>query len=197
MISIGLSIAKFAETGTMGGSLLGDTTIGATVSATMIWRRFKAVGEVIVFEIQDTIKPSPTEANTMKTASITGIVSATILCACFGYAAFGGLAPQNILNGFSSYKANWLVNLAHAALFIDLIASYQAYCQPFLVSIEKLVTERFPDAIFITKEIKVRIPGFRPYKLNLFPLVWRTISIIISIIISKFIPDSSEAVGLV
>ncbi|KAJ4700746.1 Amino acid permease [Melia azedarach] len=194
-------------TGKFSGSLTGS--IDNTMTATMIWKGLHALG-VIAFsfsffgcisEIQNTIQSSQAEVSTLKKALKIGIGLAAILfilCGSFGYAAFGDLAPETFLNGFSSYKVKWLINIAHAALFIHLTASYQAYSQPLFLIIEKLATDKFPaDSICINKEFKVRIPGLRPYKLNLFVLVWRTIYVITSMVISKLVPFSGEVVDLI
>ena len=142
------------------------------------------------YSSQDTIRSPPTESKTMKKASLIN-VSVTIfymLCGCFGYAAFGDLSPRNLLTGFGFYNPYWLLDIANAAIVIHLVGAYQVYCQPLFAFVEKQATEWFPDSDFISKEIDIPIPGIKPYKLNLFRLVWRTIFVIVTTVISMLIP---------
>ncbi|KAF5444724.1 hypothetical protein F2P56_033832, partial [Juglans regia] len=161
-----------------------------------IWRRFQALGDIafaysysmILIEIQDTVKSSPSEAKTMNKATLISVAVTTLfylLCGCMGYAAFGDLCPGNLLTGFGFYNPYWLLDIANAALVIHLVGTYQVYCQPLFAFIEKNAKERFPDCEFITKEIRIPIPGFHPYRLNLFRLIWRTIFVIIENICEK------------
>ncbi|XP_031265561.1 amino acid permease 3-like [Pistacia vera] len=205
-ISLGLGIAKVAETGTFRGSLTG-ISIGTVTETQKIWRSFQALGSIafaysysiILTEIQGTIKSPPSEEETMKKASLVSVVVTTLfymLCACSGYVAFGDLSPGNLLTGFGFYNPYWLLDIANAAIVIHLVGGYQVYCQPLFAFIEKQATARFPDSYFITKEIKIPIPGFRPFSLNLFRLVWRTIFVIVTTVISMFLPFFNDLVGL-
>jgi len=134
----------------------------------------------------------------MKKASLIN-VSVTIfymLCGCFGYAAFGDLSPRNLLTGFGFYNPYWLLDIANAAIVIHLVGAYQVYCQPLFAFVEKQATEWFPDSDFISKEIDIPIPGIKPYKLNLFRLVWRTIFVIVTTVISMLMPFFNDVVGI-
>ncbi|KAJ0110323.1 hypothetical protein Patl1_00382 [Pistacia atlantica] len=154
-ISLGLGIAKVAETGTFMGSLTG-IRIGTVTETQKIWRSFQALGSIafaysysiILTEIQDTIKYPPSEGETMKKASLVSVGVTTLfymLCACSGYAAFGDLSPGNLLTGFGFYNPYWLLDIANAAIVIHLVGGYQVYCQPLFAFIEKQATARFPD----------------------------------------------------
>lgn len=205
-IGLGLGIAKVAETGKFRGSLTG-ISIGTVTETQKIWRSFQALGDiafaytysVILIEIQDTVKSPPSESRTMKKASLISVVVTTIfymLCGCFGYAAFGDLSPGNLLTGFGFYNPYWLLDIANAAIVIHLVGAYQVYCQPLFAFIEKQAVQRFPDSEFITKDIKVPIPGYKSYNLNLFRLVWRTIFVILTTVISMLLPFFNDVVGL-
>ncbi|GLT77911.1 hypothetical protein SLA2020_494650 [Shorea laevis] len=206
-IGLGLGIAQVAENGKIAGSLTG-ISIGGTVTQTQkIWRSFQALGDIafaysyslILIEIQDTLRSPPTESKTMKKASLISVATTTIfymLCGCMGYAAFGDLSPGNLLTGFGFYNPFWLLDIANAAIVIHLVGAYQVYCQPLFAFVEKQAAERFPDSEFITKEIKIPIPGFRPYNLNLFRLVWRTVFVITTTVISMLLPFFNDVVGL-
>ncbi|KAL3504248.1 hypothetical protein ACH5RR_034089 [Cinchona calisaya] len=205
-IGLGLGIAKVAETGKFKGSLTG-ISIGTVTQTDKIWRSFQALGAIafaysyslILIEIQDTIKAPPTEYKTMKKATLLSVVVTTIfymLCGCFGYAAFGDLSPGNLLTGFGFYNPYWLLDIANAAIVIHLVGAYQVYCQPLFAFIEKTATEWFPESKFIRMEIEIPIIGFKPYKLNLFRLIWRTIFVIITTIISMLMPFFNDVVGI-
>lgn len=78
--------------------------------------------------LQDTIRSPPAEHKTMKKATLFSIVVTTVfylLCGCMGYAAFGDLAPGNLLTGFGFYNPYWLLDIANIAIVIHLIGAYQ------------------------------------------------------------------------
>uniref|UniRef100_A0A5B7AQR5 Amino acid transporter transmembrane domain-containing protein n=2 Tax=Davidia involucrata TaxID=16924 RepID=A0A5B7AQR5_DAVIN len=205
-IGLALGIAKVAETGKVRGSLTG-ISIGTVTQTQKIWRSFQALGDIafaysyslILIEIQDTIKSPPSEAKTMKKATLLSVAVTTIfymLCGCMGYAAFGDMAPGNLLTGFGFYNPYWLLDIANAAIVIHLVGAYQVYCQPLFAFVEKIAAQRFPHSEFINKEIEIPILGFKPYKVNLFRLIWRTIFVIITTIISMLMPFFNDVVGI-
>ncbi|GLT56915.1 hypothetical protein SLA2020_299270 [Shorea laevis] len=197
-IGLGLGIAKVAETGKIMGSLTG-ISISTVTQTQKIWRSFRALGDIafaypyslILIEIQDIIRSPPSESKAMKKASMISVAVTTIfymLYGCVGYAAFGDLSPENLLTGFGFYNPFWLLDIANATIVIHLVGAYQGYCRPLFAFLEKQATERFPACEFIAKEIKIPIPGFHPYNLNLFRLVCRTLFVIITTIISMLFP---------
>ncbi|XP_059630684.1 amino acid permease 3-like [Cornus florida] len=206
-IGLALGIGKVAETGKFRGSLTG-ISIGTVTQTQKIWRSFQALGDIafaysyslILIEIQDTIKSPPSESKTMKRATMISVAVTTLfymLCGCMGYAAFGDLAPGNLLTGFGFYNPYWLLDIANAAIVIHLVGAYQVYCQPLFAFVEKNAKHRFPQSDFINKDIEIPIPGgFKPYRLNLFRLVWRTIFVIITTIISMLMPFFNDVVGI-
>ncbi|KAK3029179.1 hypothetical protein RJ639_038731 [Escallonia herrerae] len=205
-IGLGLGIAKVAESGKFRGSLTG-ISIGTVTQTQKIWRSFQALGDIafaysyslILIEIQDTIKSPPSEVKTMKKATLLSVAVTTLfymLCGCMGYAAFGDLAPGNLLTGFGFYNPFWLLDIANAAIVIHLVGAYQVYCQPLFAFIERQAANYFPESEFITKEIEVPIPGFKPFKLNLFRLVWRTLFVMLTTIISMLMPFFNDVVGI-
>ncbi|KAF2296691.1 hypothetical protein GH714_001267 [Hevea brasiliensis] len=205
-IGLGLGIAKVAENGKFMGSLTG-ISIGTVTQTQKIWRSFQALGEiafaysysVILIEIQDTVRSPPSEAKTMKKATLISVAVTTLfymLCGCFGYAAFGDMSPGNLLTGFGFYNPYWLLDIANVAIVIHLVGAYQVYCQPLFAFIEKAAAQRFPDSEFISREIKIPIPGSRSYSLNLFRLVWRTCFVILTTVISMLLPFFNDVVGL-
>ncbi|KAK4381263.1 Amino acid permease 3 [Sesamum angolense] len=205
-IGLGLGVAKVAENGKIRGSLTG-ISIGTVTETQKIWRSFQALGAIafaysyslILIEIQDTIKSPPSEYKTMKKATLVSVAVTTIfymLCGCFGYAAFGDLSPGNLLTGFGFYNPYWLLDIANVAIVVHLIGAYQVYCQPLFAFIEKTAIEWYPDSKFITAEVTIPIPGIKPFKLNLFRLIWRTIFVIITTIISMLMPFFNDVVGI-
>ncbi|KAL3846140.1 hypothetical protein ACJIZ3_003543 [Penstemon smallii] len=205
-IVLGLGISKVAENGMIKGSLTG-VSIGTVTKTQKIWRTFQALGAIafaysftlILIEIQDTLKSPPSESKTMKRAAFINVAITTIFymfCGCFGYAAFGDMSPGNLLTGFGLYNPYWLLDIANVALVIPLVGAYQVYSQPLFAFVEKTANEWFPDNIIITKEIQIPIPGFEPLKLNLFRLVWRTLFVILTTIISMLMPYFKHVVGI-
>ncbi|KAL3747310.1 hypothetical protein ACJRO7_016142 [Eucalyptus globulus] len=198
IIQLSLSIARVAETGKIGGSLTG-INIGAVTSTQKLWRSFQALGDItfaysdayILIKIQDTIQSSPSESKALKKASLISIAATTLfymICSCMGYAAFGDMAPKNLLTGFGFYNPYWMVDIANAAIVIHLVCMYQFNCQPLFAYVEKTLVERFRNSQFITTEIKIPIPGCSPYKLKLFPFVWTTVFVIGTTLISMLLP---------
>lgn len=212
-IGLGLGIAKVAVNGKFKGSVTG-ISIGQVTSTSVVtptdklWRSFQALGDIafaysysmILIEIQDTVRSPPAESKTMRKATLVSVLVTTVfymLCGCFGFAAFGDLSPGNLLTGFGFYNPFWLVDIANAAIVIHLVGAYQVYCQPLYAFIEKKACEAFPDSDFITKDIKIPLPGgYKPYNLNLFRLVWRTVFVIITTVISMLLPFFNDVVGL-
>ncbi|KAI4307236.1 hypothetical protein L6164_030444 [Bauhinia variegata] len=203
-IGLGLGIAKVVENGRIGGSLTG-ISVGTVTETQKVWRSFQALGDIafaysysmILIEIQNTVRSPPSESKTMKKATFISVVVTTsfyMLCGCFGYAAFGDGSPGNLLTGFGFYNPYWLLDIANAAIVIHLVGAYQVYCQPLFAFIEKAAANRFPDSDFVNKEIEVPIPGYR--KLNFFRLIWRTIFVIITTVISMLLPFFNDILGL-
>lgn len=113
-----------------------------------------------------------------------------------GYAAFGDMAPGNLLTGFGFYNPYWMVDIANAAIVIHLIGAYQVYCQPLFAFVEKAAIKKFPNSQFITRDIEIPTLGLRTYRLNLFRLVWRTVFVITTTVISMLLPFFNDIVGL-
>ncbi|KAK7350913.1 hypothetical protein VNO77_09962 [Canavalia gladiata] len=202
VIGLALGIAKVAETGTFKGTLTG-VSIGTVTEAQKVWGVFQALGNIafaysysqILIEIQDTIKCPPSEAKTMKKAAKISIGVTTMfymLCGFMGYAAFGDSAPGNLLTGFGFYNPYWLVDIANAAIAIHLVGAYQVYAQPLFAFVEKMVAKRWPK---VDEEYKIPIPGFSPYNLNAFRLVWRTVFVIITTILAMLLPFFNDILG--
>ncbi|KAH6780328.1 amino acid permease 3 [Perilla frutescens var. hirtella] len=205
-IGLGLGIAKVAENGKIKGSLTG-VRIGVVTETQKVWRSFQALGAIafaysyslILIEIQNRIKSPPSQYKTMKKAALICAIAASIfkiLCGIFGYAAFGDTSPGNLLTGLGFYNPFWLVSIANAAVVIHLIGAYQVFCQPLFAFIEETMKEWFPESTCITMEITVPIPGFRPFKLNLFRLVWRTSFVILTTVVSIHVPFFNYVVGI-
>ncbi|RWR90243.1 amino acid permease 3 [Cinnamomum micranthum f. kanehirae] len=205
-IGLALGIARVAETGSFKGSLTG-VSIGTVTQTQKIWRSFQAFGDIafaysysiILIEIQDTIKSPPSEAKTIKKATLLSVTVTTafyMLCGCMGYAAFGDQAPGNLLTGFGFYNPYWLLDIANAAIVIHLVGAYQVYCQPLFAFIEKWAAERWPKSEFITKEILIPLPVTSPFKLNLFRLVWRSAFVVVTTLISMLLPFFNDVVGI-
>ncbi|KAL2895142.1 Amino acid permease 3 [Bienertia sinuspersici] len=206
IIGLGLGIAKVVVNAKVKGSMTG-ISIGMVSETDKVWRSFQALGNIafaysysmILIEIQDTVRSPPAESKTMRKATLISVIVTTVfymLCGCFGYAAFGDLSPGNLLTGFGFYNPFWLVDIANAAIVIHLVGAYQVYCQPLYAFIEKKACQTFPNSNFINKNIRIPIPGYKTCNLNLFRLVWRTIFVIITTVISMLLPFFNDVVGL-
>ncbi|KAG6419784.1 hypothetical protein SASPL_116296 [Salvia splendens] len=204
-IGLGLAISKVAENGQIRGSLTG-VSIGEVSEMEKVWRSFQALGEIafaysyslILIEIQDTIKSPPSEYNTMKKATMISVSVTTIfymLCACFGYAAFGDTSPGNLLTGFGFYNPYGLLDIANTAIVIHHVITYQVCCQPLFAFIERVAQEHLPESAFsvINKEITIPVST---YKINLFRLVWRSVFVLITTAISMVMPFFGGILGL-
>ena len=136
----------------------------------------------------------------MKKATILSIgVTTTLymLCGCMGYAAFGDLAPGNLLTGFGFYNPYWLLDIANAAIVIHLVGAYQVCSQPIFAFVGRLAAQRWSErSELITKEFKIQIPFYGPYNLNLLRLVWRTAFVIVTTVISMLLPFFNDVVGI-
>ncbi|KAK7275613.1 hypothetical protein RIF29_16732 [Crotalaria pallida] len=208
VIGLGLGIGKVVGNKKVKGSITG-VSIGTITQTQKIWRTFQALGDIafaysysmILIEIQDTVKSGPpSEAKTMKNATLISVLVTTIfymLCSCFGYASFGDQSPGNLLTGFGFYNPYWLIDIANAAIIIHLVGAYQVFVQPLFSFIETNAAKKFPNCDFINKDIEVPIiPGAKPYKLNIFRLIWRTIFVILTTIIAMLLPFFNDIVGL-
>ncbi|XP_004503904.1 amino acid permease 4-like [Cicer arietinum] len=204
IIGLALGIAKVAENGSIMGSLTG-ISIGTVSETQKIWRTSQALGDiafaysyaVVLIEIQDTLKSPPSEAKSMKKATKISIAVTTtfyMLCGCMGYAAFGDASPGNLLTGFGFYNPYWLIDIANAAIVVHLVGAYQVFSQPIFAFVEKSATQRWPN---IEKEFKIAVPGVPPYKLNLFRLVWRTVFVVLTTVISMLLPFFNDIVGVI
>ncbi|CAI0603470.1 unnamed protein product [Linum tenue] len=200
-IGLGLEIAKFASTGRIKGTITG-VSIGPTVTPVQkVWRVFQALGNIafaysynmILIEIQDTVKSPPSELETMKVANRFSVAVTTLfymLCGCFGYAAFGDSSPGNLLTS-TGLKPYWLLDIANVAVVLHLLGAYQVYSQPLFAFVEEKAAKWFPDSRFVNKETKIRLPNF-----NMFRLVWRTVFVVVSTVISVLVPFFNDVVGL-
>lgn len=64
----------------------------------------------------------------MKKAIFWGLSVITVfylIIGCFGYAAFGGATPGNILTGFGFYEPFWLVDAGNICIALHLSGAYQ------------------------------------------------------------------------
>ncbi|KAJ6346186.1 hypothetical protein OIU78_008756 [Salix suchowensis] len=211
-VGLGLGIGEVAGNGTFKGSLTGisigmETRAGPVSSTQKLWRSLQALGaiafaysfSIILIEIQDTIRSPPAEHKTMKKATSFSIIITTVfylLCGCMGYAAFGDLAPGNLLTGFGFYNPYWLLDIANAAIVVHLVGAYQVYCQPLFAFVEKWCARKWPKSDFVTAEYEVPIPFYGVYQLNFFRLVWRTIFVMLTTLVAMLMPFFNDVVGL-
>ncbi|KAG6626220.1 hypothetical protein I3843_15G028500 [Carya illinoinensis] len=205
-IGLGLAIAKVAG---VNGIYYTERSIGTKTRARKMLNIFQAIGDIaqaydfsaVLIEIEDTVKSPPSEAETMKKAtrrSLTLTTFVSIIYGCMSFAAFGNNSP--VFPFYAFYKPYWLLNMiARAAIVIQFAGGYQIYLQPIFAMAEETLAERFLYNEFITKDIKIPTGcrRFGPYKLNLFRLVWRTVFVIISTVLSMFLAIYLDLLKLV
>ncbi|KAJ0810037.1 putative amino acid transporter, transmembrane domain-containing protein [Helianthus annuus] len=128
-IGLGLGSAQVIENGKIAGSITGYPAVSV---AYKLWLTFQALGdiafaypyELILLEIQDTVKSPPAENKVTKHASAIAILATSFFylgCGCLGYAAFGNDTPGNLLTGFGIYEPYWHVAFANACIIMHLI----------------------------------------------------------------------------
>ncbi|KAI5074798.1 hypothetical protein GOP47_0010759 [Adiantum capillus-veneris] len=205
-VGLGLAIGKASEKGHSHGTLTG-VSLEVISKEKKTWSVFQALGNiafaysftVILIEIQDTLKSPPAENKTMKRASLIGIVVTTLFymsVGCFGYAAFGDTAPGNMLTGFGFYNPYWLVDFANACIVVHLVGAYQVFTQPVFAFSENWMMSRWSKHAFVTYEQKVPMPFQRPFKLSVFKVIWRTLFVITTTVVSMLIPFFNDVLGL-
>ncbi|KAI6691768.1 hypothetical protein NL676_019478 [Syzygium grande] len=125
-----------------------------------------------------------------KAISLSTVVMTTIymLCGCMGYAAFGDDTPRNFLIDLGFDKPFWLLDIANAAIVINLVGAYQVNSQLIFAFVEKQADQRWPRSELIAKEIKMPVPGLGQFNMKLFRLVWRTAFVILTTVISMVFP---------
>ncbi|XP_047151809.1 probable amino acid permease 7 isoform X1 [Vigna umbellata] len=203
-IGLGLGLAKVIENGRLMGSITG---IPATNTANKLWLVFQALGDIafaypyalILLEIQDTLKSTPPENQTMKKASMVAIIVTTFFylsCGCLGYGAFGNDTPGNILTGFGFYEPYWLVAFANACIILHLVGGYQMYSQPIYTTADRWCSRRFHESDFANKIYKIKLPLIPGYDLNPFRLCFRTVYVISTIGIAILFPYFNQVLGV-
>ncbi|KAH6795570.1 hypothetical protein C2S51_036556 [Perilla frutescens var. frutescens] len=203
-IGLGLGFAKVIENGKIKGDLHGVTT--STV-VQKVWLSSQAFGDIafafnyniILLNIQDTLKSPPQENKTMKRASSTSILITTfffLCCGCFGYAAFGNEAPGNLLTGFGFYEPYWLVDIANVCIVLHLIGGYQIYSQPLFEVAERQIAKRHPTSGFVNNEYVVKHPLLPHFKLNLLRLCFRTAYVASTTCLAILFPYFNEVLGV-
>ncbi|KAJ4708121.1 Amino acid permease [Melia azedarach] len=152
-IGMGLAFAKNVSGQGRKTSLTGVEIRLDLTAADKTWRMFQAVGNMafacaysrILIEIQDTLRSSPPENQTMKKANTIATSTATtlyLICGSLGYAALGNHAPGNMLTGFGFYEPFWLIDLASFFILLHLLGAYQVLAQPVFGVVESWASMR-------------------------------------------------------
>ncbi|KAK3419358.1 hypothetical protein EUGRSUZ_H05096 [Eucalyptus grandis] len=195
LIGLGLAIARVAA----GGS---DESNEAVTGTQKIWMSFQALGDIasaysfseILIEIQDTIGSSNSKT-TMKNATLLSTVVITtfyMLWGCVGYAALGDSTPKD-LTDFTFYGPSWLFYIANAAFLINVVGVYQMCSQPIFAFVEEQAASKWPH----TRDREIPLPCLGHYKMNLFRLVWRTVFVILTTVISVAFPFVNVVVEII
>ncbi|CAM0902157.1 unnamed protein product [Alopecurus aequalis] len=204
-IGMGLGLAKTVGDGVIRGGVAG---VPMATAAQKVWRVAQAVGDIafaypytiVLLEIQDTLRSSPPEGETMRKGNVFAVLVTTFfyLCVgCFGYAAFGNAAPGNLLTGFGFYEPYWLVDFANACVILHILGGYQMFSQQIFTVADRWLAARFPESPFVNKMYAIRIvPGLPRYGLNLQRLCFRTAYVVSTTGLAVLFPYFNEVLGL-
>ncbi|XP_073298253.1 probable amino acid permease 7 [Primulina huaijiensis] len=203
-IGLALGLAKVVGDGEIRGDLVGVPTDNV---AQKVWLSSQAVGDVafaftyniILLEIQDTLRTPPPENKTMKKASTIAILITSfffICCGCFGYAAFGNQAPGNLLTGFGFYEPYWLVDFANACIVLHLVGGYQIFSQPLFAVFERWIARKYPRNGFVNNEYSIKLPLLSTLKLNLLRLCFRTVYVASTTGLALLFPYFNQVLGV-
>ncbi|GMN40020.1 hypothetical protein TIFTF001_009246 [Ficus carica] len=147
----------------------------------------------------------------MKRASAIGVSVMMIffmLCGCFGYAAFGDLAPENLLAGFGFHQTSWVIDLANFFIVVHLLGAYQylkvetqlpksrGVSAAGVRAIETWASRRWPDSGFIMSEYSISIYSKRLTTMNLFRLTWRTLFVVMVTLVALALPFFTDMIAL-
>ncbi|WJZ84769.1 hypothetical protein VitviT2T_004360 [Vitis vinifera] len=202
----GLSV--MASVMSFGATTLTGIEVGPGLTAAQkMWRMFRAFGDMLIccsysavlIEIQDTLKSSKSEIKVMKKVDMMTALIMTffyLLCACFGYAAFGNNAHGNMLTGFGFFEPFWLIDLANIFIAMRLVGAYQVLTQPVFVAAESHIRKRWPKSKFITREYPISIGKINlNLNINFFRLTWRTMFVVIANLLALALPFFNEVLA--
>uniref|UniRef100_A0A453D5U0 Amino acid transporter transmembrane domain-containing protein n=1 Tax=Aegilops tauschii subsp. strangulata TaxID=200361 RepID=A0A453D5U0_AEGTS len=173
-----------------------------------VWRVSQAIGDIafaypysiVLLEIQDTLRSSPPEGETLRKGNVIAMLATTFfyLCVgCFGYAAFGDAAPGNLLTGFGFYEPYWLVDFANACIVLHILGGYQFFSQQIFTVWDRWLAARCPDSAFVCRTYAVRlVPGLPRYGLNLQRVCFRTAYVGSTTALAVVFPYFNEVLGL-
>ncbi|KAK4276970.1 hypothetical protein QN277_015052 [Acacia crassicarpa] len=203
-IGAGLSLATIIQG--KGGKTSFTGSNPDQTPADRAWNMLVALGNMalastysqLIIDIEDTLKSSPPENETMKKANRNGIVAMTImflLCSCSGYAAFGPQTPGSILMASGFHEPFWLVDLANVLIVVHLVGAYQVITQPIFRMVETMAGQKWPNTAFVTKEYRVGI-GKMKLSVNMLRLVWRTIFVAVVTVLGMAMPFFNDMLAL-
>ncbi|KAK6945949.1 Amino acid transporter, transmembrane domain [Dillenia turbinata] len=209
-IGIALCIERIIGGNPVQTSLTGVIVGVDVTSQEKVWKVLEAIGNIafaygfsmILVEIQarqDTLKSGPSKNKVMQKATTVGVSVTTVfyvLCGTLGYAAFGNNAPGNILTEFETSKFFWLVEIANIAVVVHLLGAFQVFAQPFFQFVERKCADKWPESGFINTTHPIHIPMVGKYEVNFFPLVWRSIYVIMATLVAVILPFFNEVLGL-
>ncbi|KAL0406583.1 UNVERIFIED_CONTAM: putative amino acid permease 7 [Sesamum latifolium] len=190
------------------GQIRGDFGgVPTTTVAQKVWLSSQAIGDIafaftyniILLDIEDTLKAPPPENKTMKKASTVAILITSfffLCCGCFGYAAFGNEAPGNLLTDFGFYEPYWLVDIANACIVLHLVGGYQIYSQPLFAVAERQIAKKHPNSRFVNDEYIVKLPLLPRFKLNLLRLCFRTVYVASTTGLALVFPYFNQVLGV-
>eukprot|EP00261_Vitis_vinifera_P018269 XP_010648286.1 PREDICTED: amino acid permease 8 isoform X2 [Vitis vinifera] len=207
-IGAGLALATIVSGHGKRTTVTGIEVGPGLTAAQKMWRMFTAFGDIaiaytytpVLIEVQDTIKSSEPENKVMKKANILSVSATTVfymMCACFGYAAFGNYAHGNMLTGFGFYEPFWLIDLANIFIVLHLVGAYQVMAQPVFGTVESCIKRRWPESKFVNKEYPVKI-GHKSlnFSINFLRLTWRSMYVVVATLVAIALPYFNDVLAL-
>lgn len=73
----------------------------------------------------------------------------------------------------------------------------QVYTQPLFAFFENTISSRWPKSEFIHKEYLLKVPWGEPLHFNLFRLVWRSMYVVMTTVLSMLLPFFNDVMGLI
>jgi len=100
------------------------------------------------------------------------------------------------LTGFGFYEPYWLIDFANACLAVHLVAAYQVFCQPIFALVEGWISRKWFSNKLISRRIRIRVPFFGFYNLNLLTVCWRIAFVGSTTTIAILFPLFNDVLGV-
>nr|ABR17142.1 unknown [Picea sitchensis] len=110
--------------------------------------------------------------------------------------AFGENTPGNLLAGFGFYEPYWLIDFANACIVVNMVGSYQVFCQQIFAFIEGWISHKWPSNKLINKGIQIRVPLCGLCRVNILRVCWRIAFVVSTTYIAILFPLFNAVLGI-